>query len=72
MENGATVEAHINAAIAKIGEKITLRRFTVLTKTDNDAFGAYLHMGGRISVLTVLKEQLMLMLLKMFLCILLH
>lgn len=54
MENGATVEAHINAAIAKIGEKMTLRRFTVLTKTDNDAFGAYLHMGGRISVLTVL------------------
>ena len=55
MENGATVEAHINAAIAKIGEKMTLRRFTVLTKTDNDAFGAYLHMGGRISVLTVLE-----------------
>ena len=55
MENGATVEAHINAAIAKIGEKMTLRRFTVLTKTDSDAFGAYLHMGGRISVLTVLE-----------------
>ena len=54
MDNGSTVEAHINAAIAKIGEKMTLRRFTVLTKTDNDAFGAYLHMGGRISVLTVL------------------
>jgi elongation factor Ts len=54
MDNGATVEAHINAAISKIGEKMTLRRFTVLTKTDNDAFGAYLHMGGRISVLTVL------------------
>ena len=46
---------HINAAIAKIGEKITLRRFEVKTKTDNDAFGAYLHMGGRIGVLTVLE-----------------
>ncbi|WP_042356242.1 translation elongation factor Ts [Bacillus rubiinfantis] len=53
MDNGATVADHINAAIAKIGEKLTLRRFTVLSKTDNDAFGAYLHMGGRISVLTV-------------------
>ncbi|MED4202591.1 translation elongation factor Ts [Neobacillus mesonae] len=53
MDNGANVADHINAAIAKIGEKLTLRRFTVLTKTDNDAFGAYLHMGGRISVLTV-------------------
>jgi len=55
MENGLTVEAHINAAISKIGEKMTLRRFEVKTKTDNDAFGAYLHMGGRISVLSVLE-----------------
>jgi elongation factor Ts len=55
MENGATVADHINAAIAKIGEKLSLRRFEVVTKTDNDAFGAYLHMGGRISVLTVLE-----------------
>ncbi len=55
MENGATVDYYINAAISKIGEKLTLRRFAVLSKTDNDAFGAYLHMGGRISVLTVLE-----------------
>lgn len=53
--NGVTVADYINAAIAKIGEKISLRRFTLLSKTDNDAFGAYLHMGGRISVLTVLE-----------------
>ncbi|WHY79338.1 translation elongation factor Ts [Neobacillus sp. WH10] len=55
MENGAIVEEHINAAIAKIGEKLSLRRFAVVSKTENDAFGAYLHMGGRISVLTVLE-----------------
>ncbi|MDN3014762.1 translation elongation factor Ts [Paenibacillus sp. BSR1-1] len=55
MENGATVDEHINAAIAKIGEKLSLRRFAVVSKTDNDAFGAYLHMGGRIAVLTVLE-----------------
>ncbi|MBV7503741.1 translation elongation factor Ts [Bacillus sp. sid0103] len=55
MENGATVADHINAAIAKIGEKLTLRRFAILSKTDNDAFGAYIHMGGRISVLSVLE-----------------
>ncbi|WP_110929441.1 translation elongation factor Ts [Bacillus massiliglaciei] len=55
MSNGAKVEDHINAAIAKIGEKLTLRRFQIVTKTDNDAFGAYLHMGGRISVLSVLE-----------------
>ncbi|MGJ7921034.1 translation elongation factor Ts [Neobacillus sp. LXY-4] len=55
MDNGATVADHINAAIAKIGEKISLRRFEVKTKTDADAFGAYLHAGGRIGVLTVLE-----------------
>lgn len=55
MENGATVADHINAAIAKIGEKLSLRRFAVLSKTDSAAFGAYLHMGGRIAVLTVIE-----------------
>lgn len=55
MENGATVTDYVNAAIAKIGEKLSLRRFAVKTKTDNDAFGAYLHMGGRIGVLAVLE-----------------
>jgi elongation factor Ts len=55
MENGTNVEEYINAAMSKIGEKLTLRRFEVLTKNDNDAFGAYLHMGGRIAVLTHLE-----------------
>lgn len=55
MSNGATVADHISSAVAKIGEKITLRRFEIMTKTDADAFGPYLHMGGRISVLTLLE-----------------
>ena len=55
MDNGLSVADHISNAVAKIGEKITLRRFEIREKTDNDAFGAYLHMGGRISVLTVLE-----------------
>ena len=55
MDNGTTVETHINTAISKIGEKLSLRRFVVKTKTDADAFGAYLHMGGRIGVLSVLE-----------------
>ncbi|ATA59569.1 Protein Translation Elongation Factor Ts [Geobacillus stearothermophilus] len=54
MDNGATVQDYINEAIAKIGEKITLRRFAVVNKADGETFGAYLHMGGRISVLTLL------------------
>ncbi|WP_170007387.1 translation elongation factor Ts [Bacillus fonticola] len=54
MDNGVTVTEYVNTAISKIGEKLTLRRFALATKTDADAFGAYLHMGGRIGVLTVL------------------
>ncbi|MFU0790979.1 translation elongation factor Ts [Virgibacillus proomii] len=54
-ETGDTVENYIKAAVAKIGEKLSLRRFTILTKTDNDTFGEYLHMGGRIGVLTLLE-----------------
>src|SRR5699024_6367101 len=53
--NGDTLETYIKSVIATIGEKISLRRFTVLTKTDNDAFGTYLHMGGQIGVLTLLE-----------------
>ncbi|SEB02831.1 elongation factor Ts [Thalassobacillus cyri] len=52
---GDTVNEYINSTIAKIGEKISLRRFTILNKTDNDAFGAYIHMGGNIGVLTLLE-----------------
>jgi len=52
---GETVEEHINSFVAKIGEKISLRRFELITKTDQDAFGAYLHMGGRIGALTLLE-----------------
>jgi elongation factor Ts len=52
---GESVETYINSAVAKIGEKISLRRFELLTKTDNDAFGEYLHLGGRIGVLALLE-----------------
>ncbi|MFD1360364.1 translation elongation factor Ts [Lentibacillus salinarum] len=53
--DGDTVEQYINETVGKIGEKISLRRFELLNKTDNDAFGAYLHMGGSIGVLTLLE-----------------
>ncbi|GAA0445220.1 translation elongation factor Ts [Lentibacillus halophilus] len=53
--DGETVEKYINATVAKIGEKISLRRFTLLNKTDNDTFGAYTHMDGSIGVLTLLE-----------------
>ena len=40
--------------VAKIGEKISFRRFELVTKSDDEVFGTYSHMGGKISVLTVL------------------
>lgn len=49
----ATLENYINTQVAKLGEKLSLRRFEIIEKTDSEVFGAYLHMGGRIGVLTV-------------------
>ncbi len=50
-----TIGSEILEATTVIGEKISFRRFAVLAKDDQSAFGAYLHMGGRIGVLTVLE-----------------
>jgi len=57
LDNGTTLGERINEAIAKIGEKLSLRRFTVLEKADDETFGSYVHMGGRIAVLTQVTGQ---------------
>ena len=49
-----TINDLIVAKTAKIGEKLSLRRFELVEKSDNEVFGSYLHMGGKIAVLTVL------------------
>ena len=48
-----TIQDLIVAKVAKIGEKLSFRRFEVIEKTDADNFGAYLHMGGKIAVVVV-------------------
>ena len=50
-----TIEELIVAKTAKIGEKLSFRRFERVVKTDSQSFGEYIHMGGRIAVLTVLE-----------------
>ena len=40
---------------AKIGEKLSFRRFTKVEKHDNEVFGSYIHMGGKIAVLVTLE-----------------
>ena len=53
-EEGTIGELIVNKT-AKIGEKLSLRRFEILTKDDEEYFGSYIHMGGRIAALTVVK-----------------
>ena len=53
-ENG-TINEYLISLVAKIGEKISFRRFEVIEKSDKDVFGCYSHMGGRISVITVIE-----------------
>ena len=48
-----TVEELIVARTATIGEKLSFRRMEVVTKKDSESFGDYIHMGGKIAVLTV-------------------
>ena len=50
-----TLEDTITNKIAKIGEKISFRRFEILEKTDSENFGSYIHMNGKIGVLTVVE-----------------
>lgn len=54
--NGKTLNDLYVEAIATIGEKISLRRFEVIEKNDEDCFGVYMHNGGQISVVSVLKN----------------
>lgn len=50
-----TINDLIIAKTSKIGEKLSLRRFEVINKNDDEVFGEYLHMGGKIASLTVIK-----------------
>jgi elongation factor Ts len=49
-----TVNELIVNKTAKIGEKLSLRRFERIEKKDSESFGSYIHMGGKIAVLTVI------------------
>ena len=52
-----TIADFITNATATIGEKITFRRVSVVEKADDEFFGSYMHMGGKISALAVLKGE---------------
>ena len=50
-----TLNDYVTNMTATIGEKISFRRVALLEKNDNQHFGSYIHMGGKISVLTLLE-----------------
>lgn len=53
-DGDVTIGEKLVALIAKIGENISFRRFEKVIKDDNEVFGSYLHMGGKIGALVVL------------------
>ena len=54
---GKTIEELIVDKTATIGEKLSFRRFEILTKEDSEVFGTYSHMGGKIVALTKLTKD---------------
>ena len=54
-DGGETISEKLAALVAKIGEKISFRRFEVITKNDDEVFGTYKHMGGKIITCVVVK-----------------
>ena len=55
MTPDGTINELIVNKTAKIGEKLSLRRFAIVNKTADEFFGSYIHMGGKIAALTVIK-----------------
>ena len=54
-DGGETINDKLVALVAKIGEKISFRRFEKITKEDDSVFGTYKHMGGKIGTVVVVK-----------------
>ena len=54
-KNGKKLSELLVEKISVIGEKLSFRRFKVVTKEDNQVFGTYSHMGGKIVALSLLE-----------------
>lgn len=55
--DGKTIEELIVEKTSIIGEKLSFRRFEKITKQDDQVFGTYSHMGGKIVSLCVLTKD---------------
>lgn len=54
--NGQPLKTFLLEQVAAIGENLTFRRFEAFTKKDDQQFGEYIHLGGKIAVLTILNN----------------
>lgn len=54
-DGNETISDKLVSLTAKIGEKISFRRFEKVTKTSDEVFGTYKHMGGSIGAVVVIK-----------------
>ncbi len=52
-----TINDKLVALTAKIGEKISFRRFEKVSKSKDEIFGTYLHLGGKIGTIVVVKGK---------------
>ncbi|MBN1984281.1 MAG: elongation factor Ts [Chitinivibrionales bacterium] len=56
--NGQTINAKIMEMIAKIGEKISFRRFQVFTiDTTKKQYGRYVHGNGKIGIIVIMEPK---------------
>jgi elongation factor Ts len=53
----ALTTTEFNDAALAVGEKLALRRFSIVEKKDGQSFATYIHMGGKISVLALLDKD---------------
>ena len=56
-EDGTVNDLIVNKT-AKIGEKLSFRRFARITKSADESFGSYIHMGGKIAVLSIINSSI--------------
>lgn len=55
--DGKALKDVLLSETATIGEKITFRRYELITKEDNQVFGSYVHFGGSIASVVVLNGE---------------
>jgi len=52
--NGKPLQELLFEQVSTIGENLTFRRYELIEKNDNQTFGAYVHMGGKIASLSLI------------------